>query len=148
MISKGDPMTPAQDIPVPSPADTQRWWLLADGRTDAVARVSRADSFWSRFVGLLGRSTLADDDGLWIEPCTSVHTFFMRFPIDLAFVDRRGIVIRRVDRLPPWRATAIQTRARACVELAAGVLEKTGVTVGTHLTLARNAQPDPGPVAS
>lgn len=102
-------------------------------------QVSRADSFWSRLVGLLGHSSLKPQEGLWIEPCDSVHTFFMRFPIDVAFVDRQGTVIRRIDALPPWRATRIYAKARACVELAAGTLAAAGVQEGTRLALV--AQP-------
>ncbi len=98
-------------------------------------RVGRADTFFRRLVGLLGRKSLADDEGLWIEPCDSVHTLFMRFPIDVAFVDRAGVVVRKLDRLPAWRVTRIHHRARACVELAAGVLQRYGVVEGSRLAL-------------
>ncbi len=105
-------------------------------------RVSRADSFFRRLVGLLGRKQLGEDEGLWIEPCDSVHTLFMRFPIDVAFVDRSGVVVRKLDRLPPWRATRIHHRARACVELAAGVLQKYGVVEGSRLALVAAGSPN------
>lgn len=98
-------------------------------------RVVRAESFRARLVGLLGHSHLAPDEGLWIEPCDSIHTFFMRFPIDVAFVDRDGVVIRRLDSVRPWRATRLYSRARACVELAAGTLERMGVREGSRLGL-------------
>lgn len=88
-------------------------------------------------MGLLGRTHLADDEGLWIEPCDSVHTFFMKFPIDVAFVDREGIVVRTIARLGPWRATRLHALARSCVELPPGVLERHGVVVGTRLRLER-----------
>jgi uncharacterized membrane protein (UPF0127 family) len=104
--------------------------------------VSRADSFFRRLVGLLGRKQLGEDEGLWIEPCDSVHTLFMRFPIDVAFVDRSGVVVRKLDRLPPWRATRIHHRARACVELAAGVLQKYGVVEGSRLALVAAGSPN------
>lgn len=112
------------------------WTLVDVGRGVPVARrVERAASFRTRLVGLLGRSGLADDEGLWIEPCDSVHTFFMRFPIDVAFVDRDGVVVRRIDRMRPWRATRLHVAARACVELAAGVLERHDVREGARLAL-------------
>lgn len=112
-------------------------WTLFDASTGAVVarRVRRADSFAQRLVGLLGRTGLESDEGLWIEPCDSIHTFFMRFPIDVAFVDRSGVVLRRLDGLPPWRATRLHARARACVELAPGVLERAGVREGSRLLL-------------
>lgn len=106
------------------------------GNTRTVAhRVQRADTFARRLVGLLGRRSLDEDEGLWIEPCDSIHTFFMRFPIDVAFVDGRGEVVARVDSMRPWRATRLHTRARAVVELAAGTLARTGVGVGSRLEL-------------
>jgi uncharacterized protein len=108
-------------------------------------RVVRADTFWSRLVGLLGRRDLASDEGLWIEPCDSVHTFFMRFPIDVAFVDGRGVVIRCVEQLRPWRATRLYAGARACVELAAGTLAAFGLHEGSRLALAAPFPSKPSP---
>lgn len=108
--------------------DTTRGVLVAP-------RVAKAETFTTRLVGLLGHASLPDDAGLWIEPCDSVHTFFMRFPIDVAFVDRDGVVIRRIDAMKPWRGTRLHTKARACVELAAGVLARTSVVEGSRLAL-------------
>lgn len=114
-------------------------WTLVDlGRDVVVAgRVARADSFRTRLVGLLGRAALAPGEGLWIEPCDSIHTFFMRFAIDVAFVDRQGTVVRRLDAVRPWRATRLYTQARACVELPAGTLASAGVVEGSRLALVR-----------
>lgn len=112
------------------------WYLVNVERDKPVARrIERAQSFTSRLVGLLGRRGLDADEGLWIQPCDSIHTFFMRFPIDVAFVDGIGTVLKRYDALKPWRATRLHTRALACVELAAGTLERHGVEVGTRLAL-------------
>ena len=112
--------------------------LFVRGRDEPLARrVERAVTFRTRLVGLLGRERLAPDEGLWIEPCDSIHTFFMRFPIDVAFVDGRGVVLRVLAAVPPWRATRVHARARACVELAAGTLQKAGVEAGSKLSLGR-----------
>jgi hypothetical protein len=97
--------------------------------------VVKAETFRTRLVGLLGHRSLPEDEGLWIEPCDSIHTFFMRFPIDVAFVDRKGVVIRRIDAIKPWRGTRLHSKAVACVELAAGVLARTGVVEGARLAL-------------
>jgi len=110
------------------------------------ANVRRADTFLSRLIGLLGHASLPADEGLWIEPCDSVHTFFMRFPIDVAFVDREGTVIRCIERLRPWRATKLYTKARACVELASGTLAAAGVQEGARLALV--SDPSEGASAS
>jgi uncharacterized membrane protein (UPF0127 family) len=97
------------------------------------ARIEVAETFWTRLVGLLGRAWLDPDAGLLIEPCNSVHTFFMRFPIDVAFLDRDGVVVRAIANLKPWRATKLYTRAHSTLELAAGTLERAGVVDGDRL---------------
>ena len=85
-------------------------------------RVERAETFASRFRGLLGREGLAPGEGLWIEPCSSIHMFFMRFPIDAVFVDRRGEVRRVVAGLAPWRVAFGGPGARAVLELPVGAV--------------------------
>jgi uncharacterized membrane protein (UPF0127 family) len=84
----------------------------------------------SRARGLLGRSELAAGAGLLLKPTFSIHTMFMRFPIDAVFLDRDGAVVDVVQSLKPWRA-ATRFRARSVLELAAG--EAAGVRVGERL---------------
>jgi uncharacterized membrane protein (UPF0127 family) len=74
-------------------------------------------------VGLLPRTALASGEGLWIRPATSVHTFFMRMVIDVAFVDRKGRVIKVYSRLKPWRHSRIHLFAAGALEAAAGALD-------------------------
>ena len=83
-----------------------------------------------RLRGLLGRSSLPEGEGLVIEPCTSIHTFFMRFPIDVLFLDAQGRVLRAIAALGPWRATRIYPRAARVAELPAGTLLRTGTAEG------------------
>ena len=71
-------------------------------------------------------------EGLLIRPSFSIHTFFMRFPIDAVFLDRSGSVVDVVGRLKPWRA-ATRLRARAVLELAAGEAERLGLRFGERL---------------
>ena len=78
--------------------------------------VTRAD----RRRGLLGRDALDLSAALILAPCAAVHTVFMRFPIDVVFVDRDGCVRTIVRNLQPWRVVA-SPRAYAAVELAGGV---------------------------
>lgn len=70
----------------------------------------------------MGRRDFAVGRGLWIEPCNSIHMFFMRFPIDVLFLDREGQVKRVLLNLKPWRISPIVFGARTCVELPAGTL--------------------------
>ncbi len=104
-----------------------------DGRT-VCERCARAESPFQRMRGLLGRSSLAPDEGILLRPAGSVHTAFMRFAIDVVFVDREGEVLRIAEALPPWR-TASARGAKAVVELAAGAAAAAGLTAGQRLAL-------------
>jgi hypothetical protein len=88
----------------------------------------------SRNRGLLGRDSLPESHALVLAPCSSVHTFFMRFPIDIAFVARDGRVLKTVERLGAWRL-AVSLRAFATIEFAAGVLGRAGLTAGDRLRI-------------
>lgn len=108
---------------------------LVNARNGAVLaeRVETAGSLWERLRGLLGRPGLPPGDALRIEPCTSIHTFFMRFPIDAAFLRGDGTVLRAISDLRPFRATRIYPAAAMVVELPAGTLGRTGTVAGDLL---------------
>jgi uncharacterized membrane protein (UPF0127 family) len=89
----------------------------------------RADSFASRLVGLAGLRTLPPDAGLLLTRTKAVHTFGMRFALDLVWIDRAGRVIR-VDRALPPRRFAACGGAGAVIELAAGGADRAGLTPG------------------
>jgi uncharacterized protein len=91
-----------------------------------------ADSPVSRMRGLLGRSELRPGEGLLLRPASSVHTFFMRFPIDAVFLDEGLRVLRISDELRPWRA-ASRRGARAVLELPAGESARRGLVAGDKL---------------
>ncbi len=86
-------------------------------------------------VGLLGRAQLPRDEGLWLAPAWSIHTWAMRFPIDVVFVDRDQRVLRIVEAMTPWRIVS-ERRAHAVVELAAGRARELGLAVGEPLRWA------------
>src|SRR5436309_15364330 len=90
----------------------------ADG-TVVCERCSLADSPVTRLRGLLGRDGLEQGEGLLLRPASSIHTFFMRFPIDAVFLDRGLVVLGIADSVEPWRA-ASQRGAKAILELSAG----------------------------
>lgn len=87
-----------------------------------VATVWLAANPWTRLRGLLGRPPLAGDaaEGLLIEPCSSVHTFGMRYALDLVFLDRANRVVDVVQKLSPWTMRAARGKARKTLELMAG----------------------------
>jgi uncharacterized membrane protein (UPF0127 family) len=94
-----------------------------------------ADGMFTRMRGLLGRGSLASTEGILLRPASSVHTAFMRFPIDVVFVDRELVVLKVVPELPAWRAAACRG-AKATFELAAGEAARRGLAPGTGLTLS------------
>ena len=93
-----------------------------------------AASMRDRVVGLLGTPEVLPGEGLLIERTASIHTFFMRYPIDVVFVDRAGRVTRTVSQLRPWRLIWWARGARDCLELRAGALDGTGTQKGDQLT--------------
>jgi uncharacterized membrane protein (UPF0127 family) len=99
-----------------------------------VERCWIADKPWSRMRGLLGRSSLPVGEGLLIKPCGSVHMFFMRFAIDVVFLDRELSVVGVVPELRPWRMAG-RRGAKVTLELAAGEAARRGIAPGMQLRL-------------
>jgi uncharacterized protein len=93
-----------------------------------------AANFVTRLRGLLGRKRLASGEGLLIRPARSIHTFFMRFPIDVVFLDRGGVVVKLVPNLRPWRV-AFAHRGRDALELGAGEAEQQSLRCGDRLEI-------------
>jgi uncharacterized protein len=109
---------------------TSTTWLLRDGEVLANAEVARSSG--ERVRGLLGRSGF---DGAFLLPRThAVHTLGMRFPIDVAFLDRSLRVMDTVC-VGPWRATLPRWRARWVLEAEAGAFDRWGLRVGDTLEL-------------
>jgi uncharacterized membrane protein (UPF0127 family) len=96
-------------------------------------KVRTASTFLSRLAGLLGTVAIAEGEGLWIVPCRSVHTLGMRYPIDVAFLDARGVVVGTLEGLPPNRISRFARGARGALELPAGTLAETGTGTGDVL---------------
>ncbi len=92
-----------------------------------------AATFWSRLRGLLGSIPLTSGQGLLIDPCNSVHTVGMSYPIDVLFVSEAGEVLHVERAMPPLRMSRIHWNSRFVVELAAGGAEK--VQPGDRLTV-------------
>jgi len=106
--------------------------VKASGRAVRLAGVvvAEAATAAARARGLLGLDLLDPDKGLWISPCRQVHTFGMRFPIDVAFLDRDGIALHVIAQMRPGRMSRWVWRSHGALEVAAGVLESHGVVAG------------------
>jgi uncharacterized protein len=94
--------------------------------------VDVADTSSKRRVGLLKHERLDRGQGLWITPCESVHTFFMRFPIDLVYLDKHLKVKKVRHAVPAWRMSMC-LMARSIIELPAGTAAETGTQAGDQL---------------
>ena len=98
-----------------------------------LATLEPARTLWARTKGLLGRAGLPPAQGLWIKPCNSVHTFFMRFALDLVFLDD-DLVVRKVYRdVRPGRLIWPVWRAQSVLEFQTGFLDQTQLTPGEKL---------------
>lgn len=96
--------------------DVETGLIMAD-------RVTMASRHMERAVGLLGRSHLDAGEGLWIRPCNGVHTWFMRFSIDVVAMDAEGVIVDAVSVLKPWRMRLPRPGAHSVLELPAGTLD-------------------------
>jgi len=101
-------------------SDTRLRCLDLTSKQVVAQRVEKAHSLLRRMRGLLGRRELAPDQGLWLRPCRQVHTWFMRFSIDVVFLDQGLVVVALSRGLKPWRISPFHLRARSALELAAG----------------------------
>jgi hypothetical protein len=110
---------------------------LRNTRTDhaLATRVEPAFDSASRRKGLLGRDGLQDDCAIILAPCNAIHTFFMRFPIDVVFVSRTGMVISISRAVAPWRIR-VALRAFAAVELPAGTADRHDTRIGDAFYLS------------
>jgi uncharacterized membrane protein (UPF0127 family) len=99
-------------------------------------RCTIADSPLTRMRGLLGRRDLASHEGVLLRPAGSVHTFFMRFAIDIVFLDRDGRVLRIAESVRPWR-TAAARGAKSVLELRAGECARRRLLTGDVLEVGK-----------
>ncbi len=102
-----------------------------------VGAVSYSSAFWFRLKGLLGRDGLPEGQGVRLAPCTSIHMFFMRFPIDAIFLDRDDRVIALYADIQPWRMSGFHPSARQVLEFPAGTAARHGIVRGSRLDLER-----------
>lgn len=83
-----------------------------------------ADRFFSRLKGLMGKNTMEDDEGLLIRPCNSIHTFFMKFNLDIAFIDKNFMVLEIYRDLAPNKLSKIYKKSKFVIESKTGSLNK------------------------
>lgn len=96
-----------------------------------------ADTFMSRFRGLMGRKFLEENRGLFLAPCSSIHMCFMRFPIDAVYVDSDFKIMKVTENLRPWIGVSACIGAWGVMELAAGTAGRLGYEKGMKLYVQR-----------
>jgi len=94
-----------------------------------------ARTFFSRAKGLLGRRQFKGPQAIVLKPCSSIHTFFMRFPIDVIFVDRDNKVVGAISSIRPFRLSPIYFNSRFAIELPSGTLNSTSTQTGDTVLL-------------
>jgi uncharacterized protein len=99
--------------------------------------VEVADTRATRAVGLLSRDSLNPGEALWIIPSRGVHTWGMRFTIDIVALDANGVVVDHVSRLKPWRIRLPRRGTAGVLELPSGTLEASGTSIGHRIEFAR-----------
>jgi uncharacterized membrane protein (UPF0127 family) len=109
-------------------------WLVREG--DVLAAAEIAGTHRARRQGLRGRDVI--EGALVLRPCRNVHTVGMRFPIDVAFCDRDGIVIRTCS-LRPWRLSPVVPRAALAIEAPEGAFERWKLQLGDKLEVKLDA---------
>ena len=92
--------------------------IKMDSNTIIAEKVFVAESFWQRLKGLLGRTELSAHETMWIQRCDSIHTFFMKFPIDVVFVDKKLKVCSVRTNVKPWRLASSYWCASSVFEFA------------------------------
>lgn len=98
-------------------------------------KVMVADTLIQRMKGLLGRDGLKQGESLLLKPCNSIHTLFMRFPIDAAFLDKENNIVAVRNNLARNRLTGVYFSARSVLELPAGTLEKAEAMTGDRIVI-------------
>lgn len=84
--------------------------------------IELASTMASRLIGLMFRKAPKNSEGLLLQPCNSIHTFFMRYSLDVVFLSKKNEVVKVIRNLRPWRMTLIYFKANKTLEMPAGKL--------------------------
>ena len=101
---------------------------------DLQLKIKHADSYWKRLNGLLFYKKPIIEEGLLITPCNSIHMFFMRFPIDVIFLDQSNNVVKVVENIQPWRIVPPVRTAHSALELPTGTIVREKIREGDTIT--------------
>lgn len=108
------------------------------------SRVRLLDNWWKRLKGFLGSPAPEPGEGVILTPCTAVHMYGMRYPLDVVFLDDRGVVVALYPELSPGSRTRVESRASHALELPSGAIATSGTELGDRVSWkpANNASSD------
>lgn len=92
-----------------------------------------ADSFITRFMGLMFRRSLSENSGLHIIPCNQIHMFNMKFPIDVLYLDTNNKIVRIDRAVQPWKVCKSEKKARSVVEINSGAAASKALDIGDEI---------------
>jgi hypothetical protein len=104
--------------------------MMVNGKI-VLDKIIMADTYSKKLQGLLGRKGLKDKEGMMIVPCNSIHTYRMKFPIDVLFVDKDNFVLKVLRDFKPGRMGPLVLKSRYVMEAEAGIFE--GIEKGDKL---------------
>jgi hypothetical protein len=109
--------------------------LRNEGRdTELGSKIRVADSWWPRLRGMIGHPPPAEGEGLLLAPCSGVHMHWMKYALDILFLDGEDRVVAVYDELRPWRFSKTHKDAVCAVELPVGTLRRTGTRIGDRVS--------------
>ncbi|GIL16654.1 MAG: hypothetical protein BroJett040_04050 [Oligoflexia bacterium] len=100
---------------------------------ELISDLKIADNLFSRMKGLLGTNELSENQAMWIHRCNSIHTYFMKYPIDCVFLTRDLRVLSIVESVGPWKMVWPQWGADSVVEMRSGNAKKLKLNIGDEL---------------
>ena len=103
-----------------------------------IPRIVVAKGIMGRTIGLIGKRKLAEDTGFWLEPCNGIHTFGMRFALDVVAFDASGAILKTWQNVHPYRICLPVARGRVVLELTAGTLARLGLQQNCHYRLTQS----------
>lgn len=95
--------------------------------------IGLANTMITRFVGLMNKKKLEDNEGILLTPCSSIHMMFMKFPLDIVFLDKKNKVIKIIENIKPWKISPVVFMAQSVLELPSGTVSKIGLKINDIL---------------
>jgi len=100
-------------------------------------KITHARSLSERLFGLMFKHNNMEIDGMLIEPCNSIHTFFMNFPLDVLFIDKKDTVVKVIRNMTPWKMSWLYLKSKKVLEVKAGLLPKE-IMAGDRVKITRS----------